>query len=149
MQGVLLGVVAAGAAGFAGASLNLFRKDPSGGALSANKSLVRKLYRQVWNERDSEKAKTAAAKFISEDHILIDPRRVLIAQPVPVSPRLPVGGRRRCGAPPPSPLWSPAGASPDVWPRGCSRRFSFTTPVVHLLSHCTSRLSACPQCLRC
>ena len=40
---------------------------------SQNKAVVRKLYREVWNQKDSGKAKTAAYEFISEDHILIDP----------------------------------------------------------------------------
>lgn len=37
------------------------------------KSFVRKLYREVWNEQDTNKASKEAKKYISEDHILIDP----------------------------------------------------------------------------
>jgi len=40
---------------------------------SQNKAVVRKLYREVWNQKDKGKAKAAAYAFISEDHILIDP----------------------------------------------------------------------------
>ena len=40
---------------------------------SKNKAVVRKLYREVWNQKDALKARAAALKFISEDHILIDP----------------------------------------------------------------------------
>ena len=43
------------------------------GSISKNKAVVRKLYSQVWNEKDQAKARAAAVKFISEDHILIDP----------------------------------------------------------------------------
>ena len=70
MQNVILSALAAGA-GFMAA-----KSGGGGGELSANKSLVRKLYREVWNQPDQAKAKVAAAKFISEDHILIDPRCV-------------------------------------------------------------------------
>ena len=35
--------------------------------------MVRKLYREVWNQKDALKARAAALQFISEDHILIDP----------------------------------------------------------------------------
>jgi predicted SnoaL-like aldol condensation-catalyzing enzyme len=44
-----------------------------GASASANKAVVRKLYREVWNQKDASKAKAAAYQFISEDHILIDP----------------------------------------------------------------------------
>ena len=40
---------------------------------SRNKAVVRKLYREVWNQKDALKARAAALQFISEDHILIDP----------------------------------------------------------------------------
>jgi predicted ester cyclase len=40
---------------------------------SQYKAVVRKLYREVWNQSDKAKARAAAGKFISEDHILIDP----------------------------------------------------------------------------
>lgn len=77
MQGLFLSALAAGSVGFALAATKLGRGgDGGGGTLSANKSLVRKLYREVWNQADTAKAKAAATKFISEDHILIDPRRV-------------------------------------------------------------------------
>eukprot|EP00740_Mantoniella_antarctica_P012894 CAMPEP_0181367814 /NCGR_PEP_ID=MMETSP1106-20121128/11675_1 /TAXON_ID=81844 /ORGANISM="Mantoniella antarctica, Strain SL-175" /LENGTH=256 /DNA_ID=CAMNT_0023483729 /DNA_START=165 /DNA_END=935 /DNA_ORIENTATION=- len=68
----VLGALAAGSAGFAAAALKV-----GGGSgrevTSANKTLVRKLYREVWNQADSVKAKASAGKFISEEHILIDP----------------------------------------------------------------------------
>ena len=41
--------------------------------IAENKSVVRKLYREVWNQTDKLKAKTAASKFVSDDHFLIDP----------------------------------------------------------------------------
>ena len=71
MQSLILSV-AAGAAGFALAATK--NGVPGGGLLSTNKSLVRKLYREVWNQKDKAKAKAAAVKYISDDHILIDPR---------------------------------------------------------------------------
>ena len=40
---------------------------------SRNKAVVRKLYREVWNQKDALKARAAALQVISEDHILIDP----------------------------------------------------------------------------
>ena len=43
------------------------------GVIAENKSVVRKLYREVWNQTDKLKAKTAASKFVSDDHFLIDP----------------------------------------------------------------------------
>ena len=70
MQSLILSA-AAGVAGFA---LAATKNGVGGGLLSANKSLVRKVYREVWNQKDKAKAKAAAVKYISDDHILIDPR---------------------------------------------------------------------------
>jgi hypothetical protein len=71
-------VTALASAGVALAAVKL-----SGGALaspgagdlspSKNKAVVRKLYREVWNQKDALKARAAAYQYISEDHILIDP----------------------------------------------------------------------------
>jgi len=39
----------------------------------SNKSIVRKLYREVWNNADLASANSKAEKYVSDDHVLIDP----------------------------------------------------------------------------
>lgn len=39
----------------------------------SRKSIVRKLYREVWNNVDLSSAEKSAEKYVSEDHVLIDP----------------------------------------------------------------------------
>jgi hypothetical protein len=85
MAGFILGALAAGAGGLAAMKVGGIGGGSPGTTLSANKSLVKKLYREVWNQADKAKAKAAAAKFISEEHILIDPRRVHSPLPLHVS----------------------------------------------------------------
>lgn len=41
--------------------------------VKSRKSIVRKLYREVWNNVDLDSAEKSASKFVSEDHVLIDP----------------------------------------------------------------------------
>jgi len=40
---------------------------------SKHKSIVRRLYREVWNNADIKSANEAAEKYVSDEHVLIDP----------------------------------------------------------------------------
>jgi predicted ester cyclase len=40
---------------------------------SRHKSIVRRLYREVWNAHDVRTADTAAQQYVSDEHVLIDP----------------------------------------------------------------------------
>mmetsp|Transcript_41946 Transcript_41946/g.103283 ORF Transcript_41946/g.103283 Transcript_41946/m.103283 type:complete len:256 (-) Transcript_41946:64-831(-) len=77
IQKVIYGAMAVAAGGLAVAAMYAMKLPPPGSEgtnkSSENKTLVRKLYREVWNQADLAKAQKAATKFISEDHILIDP----------------------------------------------------------------------------
>jgi|TARA_B110000003_G_scaffold184389_1_gene183332 predicted ester cyclase len=39
----------------------------------SNKSIVRRLYREVWNNADLASANASAERYVSDDHVLIDP----------------------------------------------------------------------------
>jgi|AntAceMinimDraft_1070359.scaffolds.fasta_scaffold39667_2 hypothetical protein len=129
----VLGALAAGSAGFAAAALKV-----GGGSgrevTSANKTLVRKLYREVWNQADSVKAKASAGKFISEEHILIDPRRV------PFLPRFSRPHTLRLAFPPRDPSSDPTGGAHAVNTHSCaacaSHRLSFTWRLPRLMIVC-------------
>lgn len=42
-------------------------------ATEYNKRLVRKLYKTVWNEKDTKKMEAAVENLIEEDHVVVDP----------------------------------------------------------------------------
>ena len=46
---------------------------PPARATRSNKSIVRRLYREVWNNADLASANASAERYVSDDHVLIDP----------------------------------------------------------------------------
>jgi len=45
----------------------------SSSKVSPHKTIVRRLYREVWNANDLDAANAAAKKYVSDEHVLIDP----------------------------------------------------------------------------